>query len=66
MKNPPLIIVEGIGRDVFIKLALLCGSDYTPGIQGVGPITAMEVLTEFPGESIEGLMEFKWVELHIL
>ncbi|XP_076096538.1 DNA excision repair protein ERCC-5-like [Mytilus galloprovincialis] len=49
----------GIGRDVFIKLALLCGSDYTPGIQGVGPITAMEVLTEFPGESIEGLMEFK-------
>ncbi|CAC5405682.1 ERCC5 [Mytilus coruscus] len=49
----------GIGRDVLIKLALLCGSDYTPGIQGVGPITAMEVLTEFPGESLEGLREFK-------
>ncbi|XP_063427344.1 DNA excision repair protein ERCC-5-like [Mytilus trossulus] len=49
----------GIGREVFIKLALLCGSDYTSGIQGVGPITAMEVLTEFPGENLEGLMEFK-------
>jgi DNA excision repair protein ERCC-5 len=49
----------GLDRDVFIKLALLCGSDYTEGILGVGVITAMELLTEFSGENLDGLKAFK-------
>lgn len=31
-----------------ILLALLVGSDYTTGIQGVGPVTALEILAAFP------------------
>ena len=42
-----------------INVALLCGSDYTPGIPGVGPVRAMEVLAEFPGEGLEGLKAFR-------
>ncbi|XP_023718485.2 DNA repair protein complementing XP-G cells homolog isoform X2 [Cryptotermes secundus] len=35
-------------RQQLILLALLVGSDYTPGIQGVGPVTALEILAAFP------------------
>ncbi len=42
-----------------IALALLCGSDYTPGVAGVGPVTALEVLAEFPGDGIEPLVSLK-------
>ena len=42
-----------------IVLALLCGSDYTDGIRGIGPITAMEILSEFPGKGIEVLKKFR-------
>ncbi|PWY79231.1 PIN domain-like protein [Aspergillus heteromorphus CBS 117.55] len=34
-------------RRKLIRLAHLLGSDYTEGIPGVGPVTALEVLTEF-------------------
>lgn len=47
----------GIDRASFIKLALLLGSDYTPGVRGVGIVNSMEVLEAFPGEN--GLSEFK-------
>ena len=42
-----------------VNLALLCGSDYTDGIQGVGPVTAMEILGEFPGSGLTPLLDFK-------
>ena len=52
---------SGLEREVFINLALLCGSDYTEGLRGVGPVTAMEILSEFPGTDIEALVAFKSV-----
>ena len=42
-----------------VLLALLTGSDYTEGIADVGPVTAMEILAEFPGTGIGPLNEFK-------
>ncbi|XP_044750492.1 DNA excision repair protein ERCC-5 homolog [Coccinella septempunctata] len=57
-------------REQMILLALLVGSDYTTGLQGVGPVTAMEILANFPPSStssftlshnqlLMGLNEFK-------
>ena len=46
----------GLDRGSLIRLALLLGSDYTQGLPGVGPIVAMEVVKEFPGE--DGLERF--------
>jgi len=46
-------------RDKLIHLALLTGSDYTEGIQGVGPVCALEILAEFPYEGIEALESFR-------
>ncbi|EOD52592.1 putative dna excision repair protein rad2 protein [Neofusicoccum parvum UCRNP2] len=34
-------------RDRLIAIAQLLGSDYTEGIGGVGPVTALEILSEF-------------------
>lgn len=46
-----------ISRDQLIGLAHLLGSDYTEGLPGVGPVTALEILSEFPA-SHQGLEEF--------
>ncbi|KAK4175125.1 hypothetical protein QBC36DRAFT_388471 [Triangularia setosa] len=46
-----------LSRDQLIALAQLLGSDYTEGIPGIGPVTAVEILSEFPGR--EGLSDFK-------
>ncbi|KAK3095676.1 hypothetical protein FSP39_017483 [Pinctada imbricata] len=56
----------GLNREIFINLALLCGSDYTEGIRGVGPVTALEILSEFPGTDIESLVAFKswWLDIN--
>ncbi|KAF2882026.1 hypothetical protein ILUMI_24151 [Ignelater luminosus] len=35
-------------REQMILLALLVGSDYTTGLQGIGPVTALEILAAFP------------------
>ncbi|QRW17668.1 Flap endonuclease-1 protein [Rhizoctonia solani] len=49
----------GLDRETLISLAYLLGSDYTEGLPGVGPVVAMEIMKEFPGEN--GLREFcKW------
>lgn len=49
----------GLSRMKLISFALLTGSDYTEGIEGVGPVTAMEIISEFPGEGIDALQKFK-------
>merc|ERR1719237_280348 len=49
----------GLNRERLVLLAMLTGSDYTMGIQDVGPVTALEVLAEFPGENLAPLNDFK-------
>nr|CAI5827163.1 unnamed protein product [Callosobruchus analis] len=60
-----------LSREQMILLALLVGSDYTIGVSGVGPVTALEILATFPPASqsqeftltqnqlLAGLREFK-------
>ncbi|XP_068685969.1 DNA excision repair protein ERCC-5-like [Montipora foliosa] len=48
-----------LNRLNLICIAFITGSDYTEGIQGVGPVGAMEILQEFAGEGLEGLKKFK-------
>ncbi|KAH7321265.1 hypothetical protein B0I35DRAFT_351378 [Stachybotrys elegans] len=52
-----------LSRNELISLAQLLGSDYTEGLPGVGPVTAVEILSEFPGKA--GLDEFRewWKEV---
>ncbi|KAJ8960720.1 hypothetical protein NQ318_020012 [Aromia moschata] len=58
-----------LAREQMVLLALLVGSDYTAGVQGVGPVTALEILAAFPpskpqeftlshAELLSGLREF--------
>ncbi|KAI0737081.1 hypothetical protein C8Q80DRAFT_1214900 [Daedaleopsis nitida] len=47
----------GLDRDKLVRLAYLLGSDYTDGLPGVGPVVAMELLSEFPDR--DGLHKFK-------
>ncbi|PNS14180.1 DNA repair protein rad13 [Sphaceloma murrayae] len=35
-------------RQKLIGIAQLLGSDYTEGVPGIGPVTALEILSEFP------------------
>ncbi|TBU33320.1 PIN domain-like protein [Dichomitus squalens] len=53
----------GLDRDKLVRLAYLLGSDYTEGLPGVGPVVAMELLSEFPGH--DGLHKFKqwWMKV---
>ncbi|KAM0254000.1 hypothetical protein ACHAQJ_007013 [Trichoderma viride] len=52
-----------LSREQLISLAQLLGSDYTEGLPGVGPVTAVEILSEFPGQ--DGLDKFRewWREV---
>ena len=47
-------------REKLVCLALLTGSDYTEGVETVGPVTAMEILAEFPGEGLRPLQVKFW------
>ncbi|XP_071868805.1 rad2 superfamily protein mus201 isoform X2 [Bombus fervidus] len=53
-------------RNEMIRLALLVGSDYTTGLTGIGPVTALEILAAFPSEGddlLQGLTNFSsWIE----
>ncbi|PFH60551.1 hypothetical protein XA68_10794 [Ophiocordyceps unilateralis] len=55
-----------LSREQLISLAQLLGSDYTEGLPGVGPVTAVEILSEFPGK--EGLEQFRewWTAVQTL
>lgn len=50
-----------LDRGNFINLAHLLGSDYAEGVPHVGPVNALELLTEFPGG--RGLEDFRewWI-----
>ncbi|KAL5105917.1 DNA repair protein UVH3 [Taenia crassiceps] len=37
----------GLDRQQFVRIALLCGSDYTDGLDKIGPIKALEILSTF-------------------
>lgn len=37
-----------VDREQLIQLAMLVGSDYTTGINGVGAVTGLEILAQFP------------------
>lgn len=52
-----------LSRENLISIAHLLGSDYTEGIPGIGPVTAVEILSEFPGR--DGLVNFRdwWTEV---
>lgn len=51
----------GLNRTKLICLSMLCGTDYTLGVENVGPVTAMEILSEFPGNDMQPLVDFsKW------
>jgi DNA excision repair protein ERCC-5 len=47
-------------RRKLIRLAHLLGSDYTEGISGIGPVTALEILTEF--SSLEEFRDW-WTQI---
>jgi len=46
-----------LSRERLISLAFLLGSDYTIGLPGVGPVVALELLANFPGDT--GVADFK-------
>ena len=48
-----------LDRELMICIALITGSDYTQGLEGAGPVMAMEILSEFEGKGIEKLIKFK-------
>lgn len=54
-----LYLYVGLDRGKLINLAYLLGSDYTQGIPGVGYVTGMEILNEFPGPGLEPLTHFR-------
>ncbi len=53
----------GLSRSAMICIAMLCGSDYTDGVDGVGAVKATEILSEFPGDGLKPLENFKnwWI-----
>ena len=51
-----------LDRRKLIRFAHLLGSDYTEGIPGVGPVTALEILTEF--ETLEDFRDW-WSQVQM-
>ncbi|VDM33775.1 unnamed protein product [Hydatigera taeniaeformis] len=45
----------GLDRHQFVRIALLCGSDYTNGLDKIGPIKALEILSAFTTSSDSAL-----------
>lgn len=51
-----------LDQNRLIAAAQLLGSDYTEGISNVGPVTAIELLAEFPNDGLEGFKEW-WLRV---
>lgn len=59
--------ITELSREQLVQLALLVGSDYTTGIQGIGPVTALEIVAAFQSKmesdpvqtAVKGLSRFK-------
>jgi 5'-3' exonuclease len=52
----------GLDRSQLIQMAFLLGSDYTTGIHGIGPVSGVEVVTNWKADGLDGLVQFKeWV-----
>lgn len=51
----------GLDQEKLVSLAYLLGSDYVDGLEGVGPVVAMELLTEFEenGGCMDTLRRFR-------
>jgi len=58
-KMADIVYQLGMTREYLVCFAMLVGSDYTDGIMNVGPVTAMEILSEFEGEGLDPLCKFK-------
>ena len=57
-----LVKSYGLKRAKLIQMAYLLGSDYTPGIKGIGPVRSIEIVNSWPSDDLNGLKEFKqWV-----
>ena len=56
----------GLSRHRMVSVAMLTGSDYTEGVENVGPVTSMEVLAEFPAagnSAMDTLVTFRdWLK----
>ena len=56
---PYMSLSTGVSRKNLVVLAYLTGSDYTNGVDGIGVVTATEILRDFPGSGLEVLEKFK-------
>ncbi len=46
-------------------LGYLLGCDYTAGLEGVGIVSAMELLRDFPGDRLEPLEKIRYEYVHV-
>lgn len=55
----------GLDQPKLIAMALVCGSDYTDGIPGAGPVTALEIISEFDSQDgVSALTKFReWLDV---
>ena len=51
--------LTGMTRDHLIVLAYLLGRDYVEGVEGVGVVSAMELLRDFSGDGLDPLRKFR-------
>jgi len=56
-------IVLALSRNSFIQLAFLVGSDYTNGIDGIGPVSAIEILSFFESKTKNMNIEEKLLKI---
>lgn len=51
MLNCAFYCVLALSQNGFIQLAFFVGSDYTNGIDGIGPVSAIEILSFFESKT---------------